>query len=33
MISSKYEEVDGGWFTRDIRGGYGTGLWKDISKV
>ena len=32
VIVSKYEEEDGGWFTRDIRGGYGTGLWKDISK-
>ena len=32
MISTKYEEEAGGWFTRDIRGGYGTGLWKDISK-
>ena len=33
VISSKYGEADGGWFTRDIRGGYGNGLWKDISKV
>ena len=32
VISTKFGEEDGGWNTRDIRGGYGTGLWKDIRK-
>ena len=32
VISTKFDEEAGGWNTRDIRGGYGTGLWKDIRK-
>ena len=32
VISTKFGEEGGGWYTRDIRGGYGTGLWKDIRK-
>ena len=32
VISTKFGEGDGGWNTNDIRGGYDTGLWKDISK-
>ena len=32
MISIKFWEEDGGWNTNDIRGGYGTGLWKDVIK-
>ena len=32
VISTKFGEEAGGWKTRDIRGGYGTGLWKDIRK-
>ena len=32
VISTKFGEECGGWNTRDIRGGYGTGLWKDIRK-
>ena len=32
VISTKFGEEAGGWNTRDIRGGYGTGLWKDIRK-
>ena len=32
VISTKFGEEDGGWNTRDIRGGFGTGLWKDIRK-
>ena len=32
MISRKYGELVGGWNTGDIRGGYGTGLGKDIRK-
>ena len=32
VISTKFGEEVGGWNTRDIRGGYGTGLWKDIRK-
>ena len=32
VISTKFGEGDGGWNTNDIRGGYDTRLWKDISK-
>ena len=32
VIGTKFGEGDGGWNSNDIRGGYGTGLWKDISK-
>ena len=32
VISTKFGEGDGGWNTNDMREGYGTGLWKDISK-
>ena len=32
VISTKFGEGDGGWNTNDIRGGFGAGLWKDISK-
>ena len=32
VISTKFGEEAGGWYTRDIRGGFGTGLWKDIRK-
>ena len=32
VISRKYDELVGGWNTGDLRGGYGTGLWKDIRK-
>ena len=32
VISTKFGVEAGGWITRDIRGGYGTSLWKDISK-
>ena len=32
VISKKYGELVGGWITCDIRGGYDTGLWKDIRK-
>ena len=32
VISIKFGEENGGWNTNDIRGGYGTGLWKDIKK-
>ena len=32
VISAKFGEEAGGWYSRDIRGGYGTGLWKDIRK-
>ena len=32
VISIKFGEENGGWNTSDIRGGYGTGLWKDIRK-
>ena len=32
IISSKFGVASGGWSTGDIRGGYGTGLWKEIRK-
>ena len=32
VISRKYGELVGGWNTGDLRGGYGTSLWKDIRK-
>ena len=32
VISTKFGKGDGGWNTNDIRGGYDTGLWKDIRK-
>ena len=32
MVSTKFGEEDGGWNTSGIRGGYDTGLWKDIRK-
>ena len=32
VISTKFGEEAGGWHTRDIRGGFGTGVWKDIRK-
>ena len=32
VISTKFGEEAGGWHTRDIRGGFGTGVWKDIKK-
>ena len=31
-ICCKFGESIGGWHTRDIRGSYGTSLWKEISK-
>ena len=32
VINTKFGEEAGGWYTGDIRGGYGTGLWKDMRK-
>ena len=32
VICSKFGESNGGWHTRDLRGGYGTSLWKEIRK-
>ena len=32
VICSKFGESFGGWHTSDIRGSYGTSLWKDIRK-
>ena len=32
VICSKFGESCGGWHTSDIRGGYGSSLWKDIRK-
>ena len=32
VISTKFGEEEGGWNTRNVRGAFGTGLWKDIRK-
>ena len=32
VICSKFGESCGGWHTSDIKGGYGSSLWKDIRK-
>ena len=32
VICCKFSESNGGWHTRDLRGGYGTSLWKKIRK-
>ena len=32
VISCKFGESSGGWHTGDLRGGYGTSLWKEIRK-
>ena len=32
VIRGKYEEENGGWCSRDVREGYGVGLWKTIRK-
>ena len=32
VICSKFGESNGGWHTRDLKGGYGTSLWKEIRK-
>ena len=32
VIQCKFGESSGGWHTRDLRGGYGTSLWKEIRK-
>ena len=32
VIRLKYGVEEGGWFTRDGRGAYGVGLWKEIRK-
>ena len=32
VIHCKFGESSGGWHTCDLRGGYGTSLWKEIRK-
>ena len=32
VICCKFGESNGGWHTLDLRGGYGTSLWKEIRK-
>ena len=32
VIGSKFGESSDGWHTRDLRGSYGTSLWKEIRK-
>ena len=32
IISLKYGVDNGGWFTKNGRGAFGVGLWKDINK-
>ena len=33
IISGKYGEMEGGWCSKEVRGGYGIGLWKVIRKL
>ena len=33
VIRGKYAEEQGGWCSRDVREGYGVGLWKAIKKL
>ena len=32
IINLRYGVEEGGWFTKEGRGAYGVGLWKDIKK-
>ncbi|KAJ9678923.1 hypothetical protein PVL29_020968 [Vitis rotundifolia] len=32
VISRKFREEEGGWYTREVREGFGVGLWKEIRK-
>ena len=32
LIKLKYGLEDGGWFSMELRGSFGVGLWKDIRK-
>ena len=32
VIRLKYQVEEGGWFIKNLRGSFGVGLWKDISK-
>ncbi|RVX00466.1 hypothetical protein CK203_037011 [Vitis vinifera] len=32
VISRKFGEEEGGWFTREVREGFGVGFWKEIRK-
>ena len=32
MIRGKYGEEQGGWCSKEVRGGYGLGLWKTFRK-
>ena len=32
VISRKFGEEEGGWYTREVREGFGVGLWKEIRK-
>ena len=32
VISRKFGVEEGGWCTREVREGYGVGLWKEIRK-
>ncbi|RVW24939.1 hypothetical protein CK203_079533 [Vitis vinifera] len=33
IISGKYGDLEGGWCSKEARGGYGVGLWKTIRKL
>ena len=33
IICGKYREVEGDWCSKEVRGGYGVGLWKAIRKL
>ena len=32
VISRKFGEEDGGWYSKEVREGFGVGFWKDIRK-
>ena len=33
IINGKYWDLEGGWCSKEVRGGYGVGLWKTIRKL
>ena len=33
FIKGKYEEVEGGWCSKEVCDGYGVGLWKAMRKL
>ena len=33
VITLKYQSEEGGWFTKEPRGSFGVGFWKDINNA